>query len=181
MKVPGVAAADAWARGDSAGLGGWWLREGDSGLNQAFWFHVPLSSDCFPTWMGISGSLQHFIAFFEMLAQLCLLVARATYERKGTGPWLMIHACDNTPSVGAIGKGFSVQEPLCFALQAVAVHASRLQTTLQVFHLPGKQNGWADKISRLEAHPRFHSQLSIDREIRLSLRGLLDLAWKQFK
>ena len=56
--------------------------------------------------------------------------------------------CDNSASVGAIGKLFATKAPMPFDLQALAHHCSRSNASVQVTHLAGKKNILADGISR---------------------------------
>ena len=131
-----------------------------------------------PSWPHLSEDLQEEIAFFELLAQACLVYLRA--QSCGCASWrcAVRHWCDNTPAVGAIQKLFSTREPLCWALQALAFHASRAQVEVVAQYLPGKENVWADRMSRAEEFPAFIASLSPDLRRTITLREILDPVWK---
>ena len=74
-----VAAADAFATKDYAGLGGWWV-DRSACVN---WFSFQITWDDLPKWFRTSSSMQSCIAALEALAQLVLLLilARATTQQ----------------------------------------------------------------------------------------------------
>ena len=69
----GVATADAFADSDVAGIGGCPHTGGSIAAGDAFWFSVVLPRSPRPWWLRVAGSesLQHCIAAFEAIAQLC--------------------------------------------------------------------------------------------------------------
>ena len=56
--------------------------------------------------------------------------------------------CDNMGTAAAARKNHSMSEPLCFVLQAVGFHSSRLGVSLDPYHVAGHRNMWADQLSR---------------------------------
>ena len=67
--------------------------------------------------------------------------------------------------------------PLCYALQALAFHAARLDSAVQVSHIAGKKNGLADRISRFRKFPNALNLLNADREVVVDLNELRDPVW----
>jgi len=98
---PGVAAADAWAAGDKAGVGGWWKPCPSTPWRSVFWFRLELTQDDLKHWIPLRGDLQKDIAFFELLAQIALLVLKCRNQKNGLGGLGSIQWCDNTATVGA--------------------------------------------------------------------------------
>ena len=74
--IGGQAAADAWAANGRAGLGGWWLEQGSEGLDQVHWFSLEVTTADFPGWMRLAPEMSTDIAFYELVAQVLLLVLR---------------------------------------------------------------------------------------------------------
>ena len=73
-----LAAADAFAAKEHGGLGGWWI-EPDTGVH---WFSFQITWADLPSWFRPKGSsMQWCVAALEALAQLLLLVARASTQR----------------------------------------------------------------------------------------------------
>ena len=151
---PQFCAADAFADASGAGIGGWWLPEG-AGLEpgNVQWFSMQLQRGSLPEWFQGSSSrgLQELICFLEALAQLALLVLRleSSPAPPFTGCTLMLRQlCDNIGVVHATAKNLSQKEPLCYVLQALGFHSSRLGVSLATSHVAGVRNEWADALSR---------------------------------
>ena len=104
------AAADAWAAGDRAGFGGWWLSDPEQPWWTCRWFSFELSATDLRKWAPIREDLQSEIAWCEMLAQVVLLALRG---REGLGLPVKSKSrqkCDNEATVGA------AKLHLCWAL-----------------------------------------------------------------
>ena len=56
--------------------------------------------------------------------------------------------CDNQSVVAATQSGLSQKEPLCYVLQAMGFHSSRLGIFLHCSRIAGSRNVWADDLSR---------------------------------
>ena len=173
--IGGAAAADAYASPGVAGLGGWWLNDGCTTLEEAAWFRLEVQPEELPAWFEVPADLSKAIAFFELLAQVCLFVLRAS----GNHGAVFHHRCDNSPSVGAIARSFTTSKPLCWALQALAFYSSLFSSSLEVRHIAGKSNTWADKISRWRSYPVFMQGLDPEKEVKISLRELLQRVWQK--
>ena len=143
-------AADAFAQGTSAGIGGWWTDHSD-GQVCIRWFSQSLTASTLPPWIvGADGqSLRTRIAALECAAQLALLLGRCAHSTLPSRCMLRLRPlCDNMGIAAAAGKNHSMSEPLCFVLQAVGFHSSRLGVSLDPYHVTGHPNTWADQLSR---------------------------------
>ena len=117
-QAQGEAAADAFASGHWAALGGWWMERRKLDKSRCKWFRLEVCKDDLKDWVDICGELQDDIAFFECLAQVVLLALR-TQNGDCRGGWLN-QGCDNQTSVDALRKRLSTCDPLAAAVQAVA-------------------------------------------------------------
>ena len=142
--MPCLARADAMAEGDSVGIGGWITTRHSMG-----WFAEAFSmQEIRQVWPFMSKDAQRYIACFEALAQLAL--AMCARER---------HACshlavclpsgsDNTPTEGGVNKLFTTSWPLSVFVGLLASWCSAHGMHLQVSHVAGARNQWADDLSR---------------------------------
>ena len=116
--VPGEAAADAFAAGDWASMGGWWMEVGELKKWECRWFRLEVNRDDLRPWVDIKGRMQDDIAFFECLAQVTLLALRTQEGRFRSG--LVRQGCDNQTTMGALRKWMSMCDPLTTAAQAMS-------------------------------------------------------------
>ena len=123
-----VAAADAFAEGDVAGLGGWWLPPGhDLDLANIQYFAISLKRSDLPAWFCHDNdgkqvpSLQSCICALEALAQLVLLDVRlsAGEVKASLGRICVRQQCDNFGVVCSTSKGLSMRRP--FVLRAPSI------------------------------------------------------------
>ena len=162
-----MAAADAYASGQSAGLGGWWLPDGLP-LHPANiqWFSISLRQEELPKWFAEEAQdLQSLISALEALGQLVLLECRlSSPDGVGRVGWCSLRqGCDNFGVVCATSKGLSLKQPLASVLQAAALLCLQHQVTLRVSHVAGVRNEWADALSRgFAADADFWSQLQAE-------------------
>ena len=180
-----VAAADAFAERDVAGLGGWWLPPGCAlSLANVKYFSCYIRRVDLPTWFLHDDdgkqvqSLQSCICALEALAQLVLLDARLRdgQSRASLGRVCVRQQCDNLGVVCSSSKGLSMRRPLCYVLQASAMVCMRERVNLRVSHVAGVRNVWADALSRgAEAAPEIWEQLRPERRCHQDWRALLDL------
>ena len=113
-------------------------------------------------------NLQKNIASLELLAQLALLWCRRDFIMNSPYQIQLIHDCDNIGSVASNNKLFSTKKPLCYVLQATVSWACALRCSLDLNHLPGRDNDWADWLSRdnhsfinqLDKHKRYKIDIS---------------------
>ena len=144
--VPGDAAADAFASGDWASLGGWWVDEGVLDKATCWWYRLEIHRDDSAEWVTIKGDLQDDIAFFECLAQVVLLALRVRGSSCNGGR--LVQGCDNQTSVGALQKRLSTKYPLATAVQAMSVWEHTSEVVADLRYLPGVDNEAADQLSR---------------------------------
>ena len=139
-------AADAWAQGTDAGIGGWYSPTQNPSLDDIFWFHLHIKREDVPQEID---DLQRMIASLETLAQVVLIVV-TQHIRTGTRTCVTLPLnTDNTPTEGAVNKLYSIKEPMKSYFQLLAWQCLRLQVVPVARHLPGVKNTWADMISRI--------------------------------
>ena len=83
----------------------------------------------------------------------------------------LIHDCDNIGSVATNNKLFSTKKPLCHVLQALVAWSCSLRCSLDLNHLPGRDNDWADWLSR--DNRTFIDQLDPTKHHAIDIRTLL--------
>ena len=175
---PCLCAADAFARGDFVGLGGWFLSPGDDCfLGHVEWFRFKLSCSDLSRWLRLAKDelLLSFIASFEALAQLIFLVLRCReFVRKHNDSFLkrLAQLCDNYGAVGASSRMLSMKEPLCWMLQALGFWSVRFGVRLVCSEIAGVRNEWADALSRDGL-----AGVTAEYERCVSLAELLDAPW----
>ena len=182
-----LACADAFARGDRAGVGGWWFMPGLDGNkldpSSIRWFSFSISADELPEWFCADGDrsrLQSFIAAFEALAQLVLcaglLQAFPAERPRGVGDLVLRQFCDNDGAVGAVAKWSAMKRPLSDVVQSMALLCGRHKISLRVSHVAGHRNQWADALSRgPSVLPDFWHQLQAERRCFVDWQSLLEL------
>ena len=139
-----MAAADARADGDTVGIGGWISTSSDF-----CWFAQQWSMrEVRQHYPKLRKDAQAYIACFETLAQLAL--AMMAKQRLASKHWkfALPSASDNTSAEAGINKLFTTTEPLCDFLQDVAAWSACNHVRLQVTHVPGEKNTWADELRR---------------------------------
>ena len=149
-----VAAADAFADGHKAGVGGWWLRPGcELRPENICWFSYAVTAEELPEWFVGPQGMESVICALEALAQLILCALILREEPLGRRPahvgrLAVRQHCDNTGVVGAIAKGSSMTPALAGILQATAKLCLRHGIALKISHVAGERNPWADALSR---------------------------------
>ena len=94
--------------------------------------------------------MQCRIAALEALAQLVLLILQV----QETAPQMQSilaqvpQLCDNAAVASLSSKILSQKNPLSYMLQAIGYFSCKLGVILQVFHIAGVRNIWADMLSR---------------------------------
>ena len=175
----GLAAADAWADAEHAGLGGWWLPDGAPvDAAEIHWFSVQLTRKSLPSWFRAEGSasLQACIAALEAVAQLILLVLRRRHAQllSSTVTVQFRQLCDNAGVTAASVKSMSQKEPLSFVLQALGYYCCKWNLTLHCSHIAGERNVWADRLSRNE----IPAGVDLRKRCFVDIMEVLQLPWK---
>ncbi len=177
VRLEGAGAADAWAQGKTAGLGGWWSTSNSASWADIYWFHLEVTESDLPSWLQLGAKWQRRIAFWEMMAQVILLHLRLGSTRRHGVQIEVSQRCDNTPTTGAVKKCLSTKAPLCYALQALSWHAAAAGATPIIRHLSGKKNWLADKLSRYRVLGKDLVDLVPSNERHVSLSQILDPVW----
>ena len=148
-----VGAADAYATEADAGLGGWWLPTGCTLAPQnALWFQISLQHGDLPAWFcSPQSNMQCRIAALEALAQLVLLILQVQETAAPQVQSILVQVpqlCDNAAVASLSSKMLSQKNPLSYMLQAIGYFSCKLGVILQVSHIAGVRNIWADMLSR---------------------------------
>jgi hypothetical protein len=165
-------AADAMADTSIARIGGWFATIAEPQLASIKWFSLQLSPLDFPESWQMNPIPQRNIACYELLAQIILLKLRADTWAATTCPVTIQQLSDNSPTIAASGRLYSSATPMRYFVQLLAWWASKLRVNLQVVHIPGKDNIWADHISRADPRTCDHLSPSLDRSP--SLQSILE-------
>ena len=175
--IGGQAAADAWAAGERAGIGGWWSEHTNPDPSQVHWFSLEITPEDLPWWLDLGKKWQKQISFFELLGQVALMIVRGRSCQSQGARVKILQRCDNSAAVGAVGKSLSTKQPLCFAMQALAFHAADLSVETSLEHIAGTKNWLADKLSRFH---KFHHELCMLNPARrhtVSVKDILLPVW----
>ena len=140
-------AADAFASGNQAGLGGF-IRWHDDSVR---WFSLPVDREMLQS-IGLTPheDLQRDITMLETLVQCALLFMAASSLQNSRIPLSLASWSDNTGAESNSNSLFSTQRPLALVLEKLALLASRFNIFLDVHHIPGAHNEEADALSRLQ-------------------------------
>ena len=139
-----MAAADARADGNTVGIGGW-----ISTATQFAWFAEQWDMEELRRhWPQLVEAPQKYIACFETLAQLALAMMAKTRMQAKHWRFALPAACDNTIAEAGINKLFTTTPPLSDFLKLVATWSACNHVSMQITHLAGEFNTWADELSR---------------------------------
>ena len=145
-----LARADAMAEGDQVGIGGW-----VSTKHSLAWFAEAYTMEEIRAfWPFLTKDAQKYIACFETLAQLALAMTAQAHHGHSRLSLCLPTESDNTPTEGGVNKLFTTSWPLSQFLSLVASWSNGL--TIQVSHVAGAHNEWADDLSRGRLHAFAH-------------------------
>ncbi len=180
----GVAAADAFAEGEWAGIGGWMLPPGaELQPENIIWYAEEIHINDLPSWFRSccgKEDLQAYISSFEAMGQLALLELRCheDEEAQEAGAVGLRQRCDNQGVVAASAKALSMKKPLCYVLQAMGFAACEKGIQLRITHIAGNRNDWADALSRgREKDEAFWRRLKQSNRRRIDIWQLLEEPW----
>ena len=170
------AAADAFAEGDQFGIGGWIITS-----SQVCWFSEQFQmSQLRQLLPALVKDAQKYIASFEILAQLALLTMASEHLCCDQMELCIPASSDNTAAESSINRSLSTKQPAAYFLQLISQLAWQKNIWLQITHIPGVENKWADDLSRnhlgqWQHYPRVRTPLeqllSIGRIVRLTPPG----------
>ena len=128
-----MAAADAMAKGDTGGIGGW-----ITAASNFFWFSEPWSmTGVRLLWPELSKTTQGYIACRETLAQLALAMLAHRKLHSRHFKFGLPTASDNTSTEAGIDKLFTTTEPINQFLKRGSSWSARRNIQLAVSHLAG--------------------------------------------
>ena len=137
-----LARADAMAEGDQVGIGG-------STKHSLAWFAEAYTMEEIRAfWPFLTKDAQKYIACFETLAQLALAMTAQAHHGHSRLSLCLPTESDNTPTEGGVNKLFTTSWPLSEFLGLIASWSSANGVTIQVSHVAGAHNEWADDLSR---------------------------------
>jgi len=118
-------------------------------------------------WPFLSKDAQKYIACFETLAQLALAMTAKAYHGQTRLSLCLPTQSDNSPTKGGVNKLFTTSWPLSVFLSRIASWSSANSIHVQVSHVAGAHNEWADDLSRgrLQAfshRPQERLRISLD-------------------
>ena len=139
-----LARADAMAEGDQVGIGGWVsTKHGLAWFAETYTMH-----EIRAIWPFLTKDAQKYIACFETIAQLALAMTAKAHLGHTRLSLCLPSESDNTPTEGGVNKLFTTSWPLSEFLSLIASWSSANGVTLQVSHVAGAHNEWADDLSR---------------------------------
>ena len=166
------AAADAFAEGNSFGIGGWIITS-----QNIAWFSELFTMQELRVWKPqLTKDAQKYISGFEILSQLALLIMASEHFSWKHMQISVPTSSDNTSAESSINRQLSTKEPSATFLQLISQWALQRNIALSVTHIAGRDNTWADDLSRNKLHqwkayPRFRLTLetifSIGRVVQL--------------
>ena len=139
--------ADACADAASAGLGGFVRLPDGRQACFAQTLSASLLSDMFP-WFPPGTSPQHYIAAWEMLAQVALLWILSRLLPPGHAPFHVVFRTDNSPSQSAAWKGLTLARGMCQFLRQFCLLQEHTRISVYLDSVPGFLNDVADALSR---------------------------------
>jgi len=138
-------AADACAKNDDIGIGGWVQLPGQPCVWFAERFKV---QDFLDLGLPMQAQANLDITSYETLAQIALVVCFAAFTQTGRLRVRIPSWSDNSGTESVANKLFTVRSPVCIFAQKLATHAWRSGVTLDCSHIAGCHNDSADWLSR---------------------------------
>ena len=141
----GLCVADAFASGDQSGIGGAIVFPS----GQCAWFSLPISLQDFKSLhIPIHDNLQKDITSLETLAQIALVYITIQFFPGARIPIRIPTLSDNTTAEAVSNKLFSTTMPIALFLEKLSLLISTSSVEVDVSHIPGHDNDWADALSR---------------------------------
>ncbi|CAE7243204.1 unnamed protein product [Symbiodinium sp. CCMP2592] len=152
-------AADACAKGNDIGIGGWVELPNQPIVWFSEWFTV---QDFRSLGLPMKDDANLDITAYETLAQLALLIAFISITPTGRLRVCIPSWSDNTGTESLTNKLFTVHTPLCFFAQKLATRSWQSGISLDCTHIAGCHDDSSDFLSRWkgdlkELPSRFHS------------------------
>ena len=137
-------AADAWASGPNAGIGGFLMLGG-----QIHWFHIAITVDDLRSLgLEVESDLQKHISFLEALAQYGLLSCFVRKQHHLKFNLILPALSDNTGAESRVNSLFSTKRLMSQLMERISLFATKFNILLDVSHISGFENSLADSLSR---------------------------------
>ncbi|CAE7493807.1 unnamed protein product [Symbiodinium sp. CCMP2592] len=140
-------AADACAKGNDIGIGGWVELPNQPIVWFSEWFTV---QDFRSLGLPMQDDANLDITAYETLAQLALLIAFISITPTGRLRVCIPSWSDNSGTESLTNKLFTVHTPLCFFAQKLATRSWQSGISLDCTHIAGCHNDSADFLSKME-------------------------------
>ena len=141
----GLCVADAFASGTQSGIGGAIVFPS----GQCSWFSLQINHEDFKSLhIPIHDNLQKDITSLETLAQIALVYITIQFFPGSRIPIRIPTLSDNTTAEATSNKLFSTSMPIALFLEKLSLLISSSCIEVDVSHIPGHNNDWADALSR---------------------------------
>ncbi|CAE7542519.1 unnamed protein product [Symbiodinium sp. CCMP2592] len=163
-------AADACAKGNDIGIGGWVELPNQPIVWFSEWFTV---QDFRSLGLPMKDDANLDITAYETLAQLALLIAFISITPTGRLRVCIPSWSDNSGTESLTNKLFTVHTPLCFFAQKLATRSWQSGISLDCTHIAGCHNDKADFLSRWKGDlQELPSRFTLDHRVRCPLTVL---------
>ncbi|CAE7785472.1 unnamed protein product [Symbiodinium sp. CCMP2592] len=163
-------AADACAKGNDIGIGGWVELPNQPIVWFSEWFTV---QDFRSLGLPMKDDANLDITAYETLAQLALLIAFISITPTGRLRVCIPSWSDNSGTESLTNKLFTVHTPLCFFAQKLATRSWQSGISLDCTHIAGCHNDRADFLSRWKGDlQELPSRFNLDHRVRCPLTVL---------
>ncbi|CAE7643123.1 unnamed protein product [Symbiodinium sp. CCMP2592] len=163
-------AADACAKGNDIGIGGWVELPNQPIVWFSEWFTV---QDFRALGLPMKDDANLDITAYETLAQLALLIAFISITPTGRLRVCIPSWSDNSGTESLTNKLFTVHTPLCFFAQKLATRSWQSGISLDCTHIAGCHNDTADFLSRWKGDlQELPSRFILDHRVRCPLTVL---------
>ena len=165
-------AADAFAKGEDIGIGGWVQLPNQPCIwfSERFKVHEFLALG-----LPMQTNANLDITSYETLAQLALVVCFSSFTAAGRLRVRIASWSDNSGTESVANKLFTVRSPICYFAQRLATLAWRSGITLDCSHIAGCHSDSADFLSRWDGDlSKLPDTWSLDYRVNCSLPVIWD-------
>ena len=165
----GLAAADAFAAGDTCGIGGF-IR---SPTGETHWFSERYTlQDFIALKIDLDSDLQKSITSMETLAQIAIMWISSRVHPGHRIPITLPSFSDNTGAESGSNRLFSTKKPQCWFLEKLCLLSTMSGMEMDVSHIAGPINIEADGLSRWDGNDAPPHNFRASDRIRISLSDL---------
>eukprot|EP00973_Karenia_brevis_P055179 7672657-Karenia_brevis.AAC.1 len=145
---PIALASDAFGQGDLAGIGGWFHLVGEPRLQSEVWWFSENYTKADAEWCLGDKPFQLVISALELLAAVVLIKLLGKRTSASILQLQLRVETDSLVAVHAQHRWYSPTQPLNSLLKELALFILRHDAAVNLVHIPGTVNTWADKLSR---------------------------------